>query len=228
MPGKASCATNSIIATGPAIWSKSCRAWRSTVSTERGGAPERPAAPEIVAMAGSLPAAWLAQVEAIFFEASGRSFEPGPARDAFRERWLGRYLDAPADPVLVAIAGTRVAGYLVGSLEDPVEQLRFSDLEYYRAHFAAHCQHFPAHLHINLAPAYRSRGLGSALIAAFAARAAAAGVAGMHVVTGKGMRNVRFYARCGFEPVASAPWHGREVVMLGKDLSAGSGHSSQG
>jgi hypothetical protein len=35
------------------------------------------------------------------------------------------------------------------------------------------------------------------------------------------MRNVRFYERCGFEPVASAPWNGREVVLLGKELAAG-------
>src|SRR5262245_11053214 len=115
MPGKAFCATNSITATGPAIWSKSCRAWRSTVCDERGAPPVCPAAPEIISMAGSLPAAWLAQVETIFFEASTRSFAPGPARDAFRQRWLGRYLDAPADPMLVAIAGATVAGYLVGS-----------------------------------------------------------------------------------------------------------------
>jgi GNAT superfamily N-acetyltransferase len=198
------------------------------VPDDRGAPPERPASAEIISIAGSLPAAWLAQVETIFFEASGRSFEPGPAREQFRQRWLGRYLDAPADPVLVALAGATVAGYLIGSLEDPAEQPRFADLAYYRTHFAAHCRRFPAHLHINLAPAYRSRGLGRALVAAFAARAAAAGVSGVHVVTGKGMRNVRFYERCGFEPVASAPWNGREVVLLGKDLSVGCGNTSQG
>jgi len=198
------------------------------VPDDRRARPLSPASTEIVTIAGSLPPAWLTQVEAIFFEASGRSFEPGPARDEFRQRWLGRYLEAPADPVLVAIAEATVAGYVIGSLENPVEQARFSDLEYYRTHFTAHCRRFPAHLHINLAPAYRSRGLGGALIAAFAARAAAAGVAGVHVVTGKGMRNVRFYERCGFEPITSAPWNGREVVLLGKDLSLGSGNTRQG
>jgi GNAT superfamily N-acetyltransferase len=198
------------------------------VPDDRRARPPSPASTEIITIAGSLPSAWLTQVEAIFFEASGRSFEPGPARDEFRQRWLGRYLDVPADPVLVAIAKATVAGYLIGSLENPAEQARFSDLEYYRTHFTAHCRRFPAHLHINLAPAYRSRGLGGALISAFAARAAAAGVAGVHVVTGKGMRNVRFYERCGFEPIASAPWNGREVVLLGKDLSLGSGNAGQG
>jgi GNAT superfamily N-acetyltransferase len=187
-----------------------------------------PADAEIVAITGSLPAAWLREVETILFEASGRSFAPGPARDEFRQRWLGRYLDAPGDPLFVALAGTSVAGYLIGSLEDPATQPRFADLDYYRTHFAAHCRRFPAHLHINLAPLYRNRGLGKALIAAFAAGAAAAGVAGVHVVTGKDMRNVRFYLRCGFEPVASAPWNGREVVLLGKPLSLNAGNASEG
>jgi GNAT superfamily N-acetyltransferase len=191
------------------------------VSDDRGALHVGSANTEIVAIKGSLPAAWRGEMETIFFEASGRAFEPGPAREKFRQRWLGRYLDAPGDPVLVALAGTSVAGYLIGSLEDPAKQPRFADLDYYRTHFAAHCPRFPAHLHINLAPAYRSRGLGKALIKTFAASAAAAGVAGVHVVTGKGMRNVRFYMRCGFEPVAAAPWNGREVVLLGKDLSFG-------
>jgi GNAT superfamily N-acetyltransferase len=197
------------------------------VPDDRGTPPVGSANPEIVAVTGRLPSAWLHQVETIFFEASGREFGPGRARDEFRQRWLGRYLDAPGDPVLVALAGTSVAGYLIGSLENPAKQPRFADLDYYCTHFAAHCRRFPAHLHINLAPAYRSRGLGKALIAAFAAGAAAAGIAGVHVVTGKGMRNVRFYMRCGFEPVASAPWNGREVILLGKDL-LGSGHASEG
>jgi GNAT superfamily N-acetyltransferase len=167
----------------------------------------------------TLPPAWREQVESIFFAASGRSFMPGPERDWFRYRWLGRYLDAPGDPVLVAIVGETVAGYVVGSLENPAEQPRFCDLDYYATHFAAHCRRFPAHLHINLAPAYRSRGIGRALIDAFAALAVAAGAVGVHVVTGKGMRNNRFYERCGFEPIGSAAWNGREVVLLGKELS---------
>ena len=179
---------------------------------------------EIVRVAGSMPPRWLAEVEAIFFEASGRAFEPGRERDAFRERWLGRYLDTPGDVVLLAIVGDTVAGYLAGALSNPSEQDRFSDLDYFRTHFAEPCRRFPAHLHINLAPAFRSLGIGRRLIEAFAVLAGQAGAPGVHVVTGKGMRNVRFYERCGFEEIASAPWHGRDVVFLGRALGSGAGH----
>jgi len=190
-------------------------------------APARSLA-EIIAISGSLPTAWRRQVENIFFEASGRSFEPGPEREAFLQRWLGRYLEHAGDRVLLALAGETVSGYLVGSLDNPAEQQRFFDLDYYRTHFADACRRFPAHLHINLAAAFRGRGIGAALIETFAAQAAAAGAAGVHVVTGKGMRNVRFYERCGFAAVGSAPWNGREVLFLARNLATPVAKGKQG
>jgi GNAT superfamily N-acetyltransferase len=157
----------------------------------------------------------LAQVEAIFWETSARTFVAGPERDAFRERWLGRYLQGGSDVVLLAlVGGDTVAGYLVGALQDPAEQPRFADIGYFRTAFAALTKRFPAHLHINLAAAFRCQGIGAKLIEAFAARAKLAGAPGMHVVTGKGMRNVGFYARCGFTERATAPWNGRQIVFL--------------
>ena len=124
----------------------------------------------------SVSPALLAQVDAIFFETSLRKFEPGPERDAFRERWLGRYLHGGGDVALVAMTDAAVvAGYLVGALENPAESPRFADIAYFRNDFAGLCRQFPAHLHINLAPAFRSQGIGARLIAAFAAHAASAG-----------------------------------------------------
>jgi GNAT superfamily N-acetyltransferase len=160
----------------------------------------------------------LAQVEAIFFEASRRTLT-GPEREAFRERWLGRYLLGGSDVVLLALEGRdRVAGYLVGALDNPAEQPRFADISYFRTDFAELCRRFPAHLHINLAPAFRGRGIGGRLIEAFAVGAAAAHAPGMHVITGEGMRNVGFYLRRGFLQRARADWNGRAVVFLARDL----------
>jgi GNAT superfamily N-acetyltransferase len=167
-----------------------------------------------------LPAHLADQVDAIFFEASGRSgFVSPEERTAFRERWLGRYLAGGSDVVLIAQSPEgAVAGYLVGALEDPAEQERFADIGYFRAAFRDLCQRYPAHLHINLAPACRSRGIGARLIAAFAARAAAVRAPGFHVVTAKDARNVRFYRRCGLGVLGTTCWNRREVVFLGKAL----------
>jgi GNAT superfamily N-acetyltransferase len=168
---------------------------------------------------GDLTPAQLAQVDAIFFEASGRSFPSAPERAAFRERWLGHYLEGGTDVVLLALdAGGSVAGYLVGALQDPAEQQRFADIDYFRGGFRELCRRYPAHLHINLAPASRSRGLGARLIGAFAARAAAGGAPGMHVATARSARNVRFYLRCGFAELGLTRWHGREVLFLARAL----------
>jgi len=40
----------------------------------------------------------------------------------------------------------------------------------------------------------------------------------MSAVTGKGQRNIGFYARCGFTERAGAVWNGREIVFLGREL----------
>jgi GNAT superfamily N-acetyltransferase len=169
---------------------------------------------------GHMSAETAAQVDAIFFEASERRDHVSPeAQSAFRERWLGRYLRGGSDVVLIAEdrAGT-VAGYLVGALENPAEQDRFADIDYFRGEFRALCGRYPAHLHVNLAPAFRSLGIGARLIAAFTARAAEAGAPGVHVVTARDARNVRFYARCGLAELGAAIWNGRHIVFLGKPL----------
>jgi GNAT superfamily N-acetyltransferase len=166
-----------------------------------------------------LPPVLLAQVDAIFFETAPLAPASGPERDAFRERWLGRYLAGGTDVVLLAFAeGGAVAGYLVGALDDPACQERFADISYFRTHFADLCRRFPAHLHINLAAAFRNRGWGAALIEAFAEAASRAGAPGMHVVTGRGMRNVRFYERCGFRELGAAERNGGASVFLAREL----------
>src|SRR6478609_10173346 len=89
----------------------------------------------------------VAQVEAIFWQTSARTYAPGPERDAFRERWLGRYLQGGSDVVLLALTSDdTAAGYLVGALEDPAPQPRFADIGYFRTYFAALTARFPAHL----------------------------------------------------------------------------------
>lgn len=171
--------------------------------------------------AGELTPSRGAQVDVIFFEASGRTFAPGAERAAFRERWLGRFLQGGTDVVLLAMEGAEtVAGYLVGALEDPAQQPRFADISYFAGDFRDLCRRYPAHLHINLAPAFRNRGVGVQLIEAFAARASDAGAPGVHVVTGTQARNVSFYTRCGFFQAGATAWNGSDIVFLGRNLLA--------
>lgn len=150
-----------------------------------------------------------ADVDDIFFESSAtKSFEYRAAQDVFHERWLGRYQKHFPGNFYVAVSGSdairdgadcngRVVGYLAGCLADPIACGLFDDIAYFKR-FAAHLQTYPAHLHINVAHDYRSRGLGARLIARFFEDVRAAGLDGAHVVTGARSRNISFYERCGF------------------------------
>jgi GNAT superfamily N-acetyltransferase len=165
------------------------------------------------------PDAHLAALDAIFFEASAtRSFPDEAARAAFRERWLGRYLAAFPQLAFIAVSPSgRCVGYVVGALDDPARDPRFSDIGYFRD-LAEWTARYPAHLHINLAPEARGLGVGTRLVAAFAAAARARGAPGLHVVTAEGSRNRSFYARAGFALAATRQWNGHAIVLLAKPL----------
>ena len=164
----------------------------------------------------------LAAIDEIFFASSATQvFADEDARAAFRERWLGRHLVHHPGESFVAVDGSgEVIGYVVGALGDPAQDPRFADISYFRelAHLTAR---YPAHLHINLAPGARNRGIGSRLVAAFCVHAAARGATGVHVVTAEASRNRSFYARNGFALLTTLGAPGREIVMLGRRLPAG-------
>jgi GNAT superfamily N-acetyltransferase len=162
----------------------------------------------------------LREVERIFFLTSSRkTFPNDAARAEFQERWLGRYLLHDRAHAFVARAeGGAIAGYLIGCLDDPAETDRFDDIGYF-SDFADLTALYPAHLHINLDAAWQSQGIGAMLIETFAAHARARRARGLHIVTGAGMRNVGFYARCGFEPLRELSLDGARLLFMGRKLS---------
>lgn len=166
------------------------------------------------------PAA-IAQIEAIFFTSSNvQQFGDGAERAEFRERWLGRYLDHWPEHVFAAMAADgRIVGYLAGCLDDPAAHPAFADIGYMPA-FADLSRSYPAHLHINLDPGWRNGGIGARLMDAFCAHAAGRRAPGVHVVTGRTSRNVRFYERNGFRLLRTtrSPWSDAEIAFLGRKL----------
>ncbi len=124
----------------------------------------------------------------------------------------------PPTPSSRAISAGKVAGYLVGSLDDPARTDRFADIPYFApwAHLTAR---FPAHLHINLAAAARNHGVGRRLVEAFATHAQSHGAPGVHVVTAAAARNVRFYTRAGFAPHDTRDHNGTAIVFLARALT---------
>lgn len=172
-----------------------------------------------------------AALDAIFFEASHtKSFDTDASRAVFRRRWLGRYLDMRPDLAHLLFQGDTAVpealiGYVVGAHEDPARTSRYDDIGYFHL-LSDVTRRFPAHLHINLHRDYRGRGLGGLLISRFVADVAAAGLPGVHVVTGAGLRNVGFYRQNGFDFVHRFVWNDKDLAFLGRtvaDPSAGRG-----
>lgn len=160
----------------------------------------------------------VAEIDRIFFESSNtKTFPSNAASAAFRERWLERYLmHDPAFAYLARDGEGRTIGYLVGAVDDPATASRFADIPYFAA-LSAHTKLFPAHLHVNISPEFRNRGIGGRLIDCFVADAKAAGAAGVHVVTSAGAANVSFYNRKGFEEVARAGTE-NDLVFLARSV----------
>jgi GNAT superfamily N-acetyltransferase len=158
-------------------------------------------------------------VDDIFSQSSNtQSFADDATRVQFHERWLGRYVAHYSRWAYVALDGDeRVAGYLVGCLDDPVQTARFSDIALY-AIFANLTRRFPAHLHVNLAPEFRGIGVGTQLVARFCGDALKAGAPGVHVITSRGSRNTGFYARNGFIEHGTTGKSPSDAVFLARTL----------
>jgi GNAT superfamily N-acetyltransferase len=108
---------------------------------------------------------------------------------------------------------------------DPPEKTRADwspdELMGYRIHHPARApseivEAYPAHLHINLVPHLRGRGLGRRLMERWLRRVQEIGSHGAHLAVGAGnLRAIRFYRACGFHelpgpsPASSDPlWFG--------------------
>ncbi|WP_454017740.1 N-acetyltransferase family protein [Azospirillum sp. Marseille-Q6669] len=141
----------------------------------------------------------LAALEEIFFLSTLRKdFASAEERAAFFRTWTGWYVERAPDDVWFAFAddGT-VIGYLTGCKDSAgaVDLARIIPrYEVFSDRFAA----FPAHLHVNVRPGFRDRGVGRALVDGFAEECRADGLPGLHLVTGVFARNVAFYQRAGF------------------------------
>lgn len=165
----------------------------------------------------------LSAIDDIFFDTAGpRTFADMAEKIAFRDRWLGRYLEHLPDLVLVAVRGDadrvpEVCGYLVGAINDPARDPLFADIPFFPL-IADLMPEFPAHLHINLASDCRGSGLGARLVMRFAAIAQAAGARGLHIVTGPQSRNRSFYCRVGLREMREMSWPGGRGVMMGARL----------
>lgn len=82
----------------------------------------------------------------------------------------------------------------------------FRNLRNHGRRFQGDLDRFPAHIHINLLPDARGRGMGRQLLRAFSELAASRAVAGVHVtVRADHPRGIAFFRRMGFAEIGGFP-----------------------
>ena len=121
---------------------------------------------------------------------------------AYRERWIprlaGRYPVPPQPPV---------------TLEDQLLALHYRPERLLWPGLLD----YPAHLHIDLLPAFQGAGYGRRLVDPFFAAAGRAGACGVHVcVVASNVKAIGFYRRLGFETLMTDEPGG--VIYLGREL----------
>jgi ribosomal protein S18 acetylase RimI-like enzyme len=123
---------------------------------------------------------------------------------AYRDRWIPRLADRYRVPPQPPVS--------------PDEQMLALHYRPERMLWPGLAQ-YPAHLHIDLLPAFQGAGYGRALMATFCDAVSKTGAAGVHVtVVADNVPAIGFYRRLGFEPLAVAD--PGPVVYLGRRLEA--------
>jgi len=140
------------------------------------------------------------------------------------------YLNEEQGHCFVATDQGQVVGYILSSLSDKafaramkeryLPLLKKSDPRFYRLHkaylFASHFWHrYPAHLHIDIDPAYQHRGIGTRLMENLIATLRLNHIKGVALSVSKSHSNaVAFYRKEGFKTLLNWP----DAYVLGKKL----------
>lgn len=162
----------------------------------------------------------LAEMKEIFFLSAAELNRNADeiTRERFWQRWTSYYIRNCADEVIFAIENRRAIGYLTGCHDSRAASATLcSSIKSYPL-FEDHFDSYPAHLHMNVHPSARGKGIGAALIENYARRLKVNDVRGVHIVTVPGQRNVEFYLRHGFRAIEERAFNGQALVFMARTL----------
>lgn len=159
------------------------------------------------------------EVKSIFN--ADQKHESEKAKLKFEDQWLGPYFfDFPKDShIFLAKDETdKTIGYLIGICDSSMFLKSFSERVGVYSLYEDLFERYPAHLHINLSPECRGKGVGSDLIQAFVLFLRQENVKGVHLVTSKDARNVVFYRRNGFLFESERTPKNHTFLFLGQEI----------
>jgi GNAT superfamily N-acetyltransferase len=143
---------------------------------------------------------------------------------SFGKMWIDPYQAFCPEWTYVALDESRVVGYLTGCPDTPLFRQRQKTLkeaqpknpeEWFGQEVQMNIESdYPAHLHVNLLPDYRGKGIGQHLIERFLHDINDKSVKGVHVFCGPDP--VAFYKKAGFEELAV---FNSRVFFLGRRIA---------
>ncbi|MCB0420313.1 MAG: GNAT family N-acetyltransferase [Bdellovibrionales bacterium] len=162
-----------------------------------------------------------AEIREIFFLSSLRKdFITEEEKENFFNRWTQYYFDFCPDSLFLALdtITQKTLGYLTGCEDSQLAlPLLSSQIPSYPL-FSDQFQQYPAHLHINLHPESRGRGIGSHLISQYIQKIKQMDLTGVHIITSPKAQNVSFYQKNGFETTLTRDWKGYPLYFMGRPL----------
>ena len=160
----------------------------------------------------------LEQARKIFYQSSTRThFADRDEKAQFEFRYFGVYCKNPQQ-VFLAFSNESVIGYLVGTEVTTPEHYQLNP--YLESFKEIITQKFPAHLHINLSPETRGKGVGSRLLESFEAALRERNIPGVHLVTSSSARNLSFYERNHYRMKMNSETPTSTLVLMGKALNS--------
>jgi GNAT superfamily N-acetyltransferase len=167
-----------------------------------------------------------ALAEIFFLNSAKREFANSREKAAYLKKWTDLYLQVYPESLFLALEEDVLAGYLTGCPDTFAYLSKQSELPY--LHLFQDCYaDYPAHFHINCHPKFQGHGIGSALIRKYLEGLTAAGVPGVHIITGATASNVSFYQKCGFARIKTATWGAAELLLMGKNVPHAVGPNSE-
>lgn len=164
---------------------------------------------------------WKEEIKEIFFLSSSRKeFYSPKEKEAFWHRWTDFYFESTDQVWMALVDNDCVCGYLMGCLDSFSANSHIQKEIPSFSVFEDQFSQYPAHLHINLYPSTRGKGIGTLLTEHFIAICQSARLKGVHIVTSPSQRNVSFYEKNQFSDRIVRQYKGFELLFMGRRLNS--------
>lgn len=153
----------------------------------------------------------------IFFATAQVPLKTEEEREKLFWRYAGIYTQNWPDDTFFAchLDTNETMGYLLGCRDSRKAADLLTPLTNSYALFSDLFDRYPAHLHMDVDPAFQGRGIGSFLLQEYIIELKKFNVRGLHIVTAPELRNANFYLKHKMKHQVVREYNGRPLMFMG-------------